>query len=109
MFTLTSPSPQAAQARAAGFAASFAAGVSIPVGDTPQGIALTPSGARAYVANRGSNTVSVIDTATNTVTATVPVGDAPIGVHHPGRDARLRRVSRLERGERDRHRHEHHQ
>ncbi|GFE11899.1 hypothetical protein Scani_81670 [Streptomyces caniferus] len=64
MFTLTSPSPQAAQARAAGFTASFAAGVSIPVGDTPQGIALTPGGARAYVANRGSNTVSVIDTAT---------------------------------------------
>ena len=28
----------------------------------------------------GSNTVSVIDTATNNVTATVPVGDYPLGV-----------------------------
>ncbi|MEU9015925.1 hypothetical protein AB0D12_41115, partial [Streptomyces sp. NPDC048479] len=29
---------------------------------------------RAYVANQGSNNVSVVDTATNTVTATIPVG-----------------------------------
>jgi YVTN family beta-propeller protein len=34
----------------------------------------------AYVTNRDSNTVSVIDTATNTVTATIPVGGGPIGV-----------------------------
>ncbi len=34
----------------------------------------------AYIANSGSNTVSVIDTATNTVTATVPVGLQPYGV-----------------------------
>lgn len=65
------------QARGFGFTASFVAGASIPVGDTPQGIALTPSGARAYVANRGSNTVSVIDTATNTVTDTIPTGVGP--------------------------------
>jgi YVTN family beta-propeller protein len=32
------------------------------------------------VSNRGSNTVSVIDTASNTVIATVPVGSAPEGV-----------------------------
>jgi YVTN family beta-propeller protein len=32
------------------------------------------------VASFGSNTVSVIDTATNTVVATVPVGGGPIGV-----------------------------
>ena len=31
----------------------------------------------AYIPNTKSNTVSVIDTATNTVTATVTVGDAP--------------------------------
>jgi YVTN family beta-propeller protein len=29
---------------------------------------------RAYIANTNSNTVSVIDTVTNTVTATIPVG-----------------------------------
>jgi YVTN family beta-propeller protein len=34
----------------------------------------------AYITNRDSNSVSVIDTATNKVTATIPVGGAPIGV-----------------------------
>src|SRR5437667_3661519 len=34
----------------------------------------------AYITNFGSASVSVIDTATNTVVATVPVGDAPFGV-----------------------------
>ena len=34
-----------------------------------------------YVANSiGSNTVSVIDPATNTVVATIPVGSSPIGI-----------------------------
>src|SRR5712692_2356931 len=38
----------------------------------------------AYIPNADSNTVSVIDTATNTVTATVPVGEGPHGVAvHP--------------------------
>ena len=34
----------------------------------------------AYITNSGSNTVSVIDTATNTVVATVAVGSQPLGV-----------------------------
>src|SRR5262245_35604777 len=34
----------------------------------------------AYVTNNGSNTVSVIDTSSNTVTATIPVASAPLGV-----------------------------
>jgi YVTN family beta-propeller protein len=33
-----------------------------------------------YITNSGSNNVSVIDTATNTVTATVSVGYNPLGV-----------------------------
>jgi YVTN family beta-propeller protein len=33
-----------------------------------------------YVTNDASNTVSVLDTATNTVVATVPVGFQPAGV-----------------------------
>lgn len=37
----------------------------------------------AYVANANDNTVSVIDTATNTVTATVPVGRAPVSLALP--------------------------
>src|SRR5262245_47444915 len=34
----------------------------------------------AYVANLGANTVSVIDTETSAVVATIPVGDNPDGV-----------------------------
>ena len=46
------------------------------------GFAPAPAAAEpfAYVANLSSNTVSVIDTATNTVVATVPVGSDPFGV-----------------------------
>src|SRR5207244_5073950 len=50
-------------------------------------VAITPDGNRAYVANGGSNaltdpgiTVSVIDTASDTVVATVAVGSVPYGV-----------------------------
>jgi YVTN family beta-propeller protein len=45
----------------------------VPVGTSPSGIAVTPDGAHVYVSNQGSNTVSVIDTASDTVVATVPV------------------------------------
>ena len=34
----------------------------------------------AYITNGGGNTVTVIDTATNVVVATVTVGPAPVGV-----------------------------
>ena len=51
----------------------------IPVGNCPAGVAVSPDGATAYVANL-DGTVSVIDTATNTVTATITVGDGPSGV-----------------------------
>jgi len=39
----------------------------------PWGVAVHPDGSRVYVANYRDNTVSVIDTVTNTLTATVPV------------------------------------
>ena len=53
----------------------------VPVGSCPFGVAVTPDGKHAYVANDlSSNTVSVIDTATNTVVATVGVGNSPIAV-----------------------------
>ena len=42
-------------------------------------MAVTPDGSKVYVANAFSSTVSVIATATNTVTATIPVGD-PAGM-----------------------------
>jgi YVTN family beta-propeller protein len=41
---------------------------------------LTASAQNAYITNNGGNTVSVIDTATNTVSATIQVGNRPYGV-----------------------------
>ena len=52
----------------------------IPVGNVPLGVAVTPDGTHVYVANVNDNTVSVIRTATNTVVKTIPVGLAPYGV-----------------------------
>ena len=51
------------------------------------GLALAACPAEAapflYVTNAGDNTVSVIDTATNTVVATIPVGNFPGGSPSP--------------------------
>ncbi len=52
----------------------------VPVGTTPEGVAVTPDGTLVYVTNTLDDTVSVIDAATNTVTATVVVGSRPFGV-----------------------------
>jgi YVTN family beta-propeller protein len=46
----------------------------------PAGIDITPDGAFAYVANLAFGTVSVINTATNTITTTVPVGTLSLGL-----------------------------
>jgi YVTN family beta-propeller protein len=46
----------------------------------PIGVAITPDGTRAYVANAFDHTVSVIDTSTNPVITTIPVGAFPDGV-----------------------------
>jgi YVTN family beta-propeller protein len=43
-------------------------------------VARDPDGTRAYVTNGNDNTVSVIDTASNTVVATVAVGACSRGV-----------------------------
>jgi len=50
----------------------------ITVGLGPHGISLDTTGSRAYVANEADNSVSVIDTASRTVIATVSVRTAPI-------------------------------
>ena len=56
----------------------------VPVGVQPRGVAVNPDGDLLYVANSGSNSVSVIDAASNTVVATVPVGTRPRGLAvHP--------------------------
>jgi YVTN family beta-propeller protein/VCBS repeat-containing protein len=54
--------------------------VAIRVGDAPHGVVLSSDGARVYVANFGDGTVSVIDAATNAVTATITVGFEPHAV-----------------------------
>jgi len=49
----------------------------IPVDKGPWKVAVTPDGRHAYVTNYSSNEVSVVDTASNTVTATIPVDTGP--------------------------------
>jgi YVTN family beta-propeller protein len=51
----------------------------IKVGSHPLGTAITPDGKRAYVANSGSGTVSMIDTSTRDV-AHLSVSDYPSAV-----------------------------
>jgi YVTN family beta-propeller protein len=52
----------------------------VAVGKRPWNMALTPDGAKLYVANGRSNTVSVIDTASARKTADIAVGELPWGV-----------------------------
>ena len=55
----------------------------IAVGPDPVGVAVNSNGNLVYVANNGSNTVSVIDTTQGllgAVTATITVGTSPYGV-----------------------------
>jgi YVTN family beta-propeller protein len=59
--------------------ASNAVATTIPA-DDPSAVAITPDGTHAYVTSRSENTVSVIDTASNTVVATIAVGVFPGGV-----------------------------
>ena len=51
--------------------ASYTVTAKIAVQANPRGVAITPDGAFAYVSNRIANTVSVVNTATNSVVATV--------------------------------------
>jgi YVTN family beta-propeller protein len=52
----------------------------ITVGSHPYGVAVDATTGTVYAANYGSGTVSVINGATNTVTATVTVGSDPYAV-----------------------------
>lgn len=74
---LESPLLLAAERQTLWDPALLAAGTTIPVGLTPQGVVLSPNGAHVYVANQASNTVSVIDPVSNTVTATIPTNTGP--------------------------------
>jgi YVTN family beta-propeller protein len=50
----------------------------VNVGTNPLGVAVNPAGTKVYVANQGSNVVSVIDTTNNTVIDKVDVGRGPV-------------------------------
>lgn len=52
----------------------------IPVGNSPIGAVVNPTGTRVYVTNGGDNTVSVIDATSNKVMATINVGPEPFGI-----------------------------
>jgi YVTN family beta-propeller protein len=53
----------------------------VPVGDGPFGLAVSPDGSVVYVANNDTgNNVSVIRTADNTVVATIAAGNDPRGI-----------------------------
>ncbi|MFE6866463.1 IPT/TIG domain-containing protein [Kitasatospora sp. NPDC057692] len=60
--------------------AGLAVTATIPVGSLPTSVALTPDGSMALVGNFGSNSVSLIDTAGNTVALTI---GQPNGARNP--------------------------
>ena len=80
------PTPTTTATRTATVTPTFTAGGGAPTPTATATPASIPVAARyAYVTNGSNNTVSVVDTATNGVVATVPVGSEPRGVAvHPG-------------------------
>ena len=63
------------------WAAQYDVTATITVGDQRSWVAFAPDGTTAYVANYDDDTVSVINTTTNTVDATITgLGDGPTGV-----------------------------
>jgi len=52
----------------------------VTVGENPYGLAITPDGKKLYVANRNSNSISVIDVLKKEVTNTIKVGLNPTKV-----------------------------
>lgn len=54
-----------------------ALGATIPVGKTPGFIEVSPNGRHAYIANRDTQLITVLDTAVDKVTATIPIPTGP--------------------------------
>ncbi|WP_447008921.1 cytochrome D1 domain-containing protein [Saccharothrix sp. DSM 118769] len=94
LLLVPSATASAAPARVLGYVANNGGGVSVldtatdtvtsTLGDgtsgSPYGVGVAFDGARGYVTNVRDDTLTVIDTPTNTVDAAVPVGDGPAGV-----------------------------
>lgn len=60
----------------------------IAVGMEPAEVTFSTDGSKAYVANGGDNTVSVIDPVTKAIITTIPVGADPVGAW-VGQDGRM--------------------
>jgi YVTN family beta-propeller protein len=71
------PAPATAPASIGPEVAIPALGTPIQVGKTPDFVAVSPNGRHAYIANRDAQLVSVVDTAINQVTATIPTPAGP--------------------------------
>jgi YVTN family beta-propeller protein len=54
-----------------------AATIALPANSQPRGVVLTPDGMKLYVADYGTNSVSVIDTTALAVTGSIAVGSQP--------------------------------
>lgn len=55
----------------------------VPVGSDPSSVSVLQDGTRAYVANRGDGTVSVVSLTNNTVTKTIPLPEEPCNSSQP--------------------------
>jgi YVTN family beta-propeller protein len=55
----------------------------VPVGSEPSSVSIFQDGTRAYVANRGDGTVSVVSLTTNTVTKTISLPQEPCQAGQP--------------------------
>ncbi len=65
--------------------ADFSEVATIPVGDLPHGVWPSGDGSRVYVGLENGDGLAAIDTATNRVIATIPIGQAPQAVAYvPG-------------------------
>lgn len=60
--------------------APFPLVATIPTGDLPHGIWVSGDGSRVYVGLENSDAMAAIDTMTNTVIATIPIGQTPQAV-----------------------------
>jgi YVTN family beta-propeller protein len=69
--------PPSAEAAPASAVPVPSLGPTIPAGSTSGFVVVAPNGRQAYVANRAAGVVTVVDTAVNRVTATIPVEAGP--------------------------------
>ena len=74
----------------------FAQVATIPVGNLPHGIWPSGDGTRVYVGLENADALAAIDTLTNKVIATIPIGQAPQAlVYVPGAVPERRRHGRI--------------